>query len=257
MRAADDTRRCGRVESPPSSSSSRRRAAARGGRPRGLARVLAGRAVGVGRAATRCAAPRPCAAARGGRGGRLAGGVAVAVAGRRGRGSASARAPACGGAGGRRRRRRRRRGAAGAAARRRRRPRRRRRRRGGRGGARRARPGTRRAAARRRARAAARRPASRRDARAGPAGATAPGGVAPTLAYSAAVGLLLRGGRRRGLQRLGDDAALRVGLDALRELGGALGLAAGPLAQALDLARLGEVQQRQDGQPERSHARPA
>ena len=59
---------------------------------------------------------------------------------------------------------------------------------------------------------------------------------------------LLLGGRRRGLQRLRDDAAGGVGLHALGELGGPLGLAAGPLAQALDLTRLGEIQQRHDAQ---------
>ena len=50
---------------------------------------------------------------------------------------------------------------------------------------------------------------------------------------------------RGHLDGLRDDAALRVGLHALGELGVALGRAAGPFAQALDLARLREVQHRQ------------
>ena len=59
----------------------------------------------------------------------------------------------------------------------------------------------------------------------------------------------LRGGRR-GRERLRDDAAVRIGLRALLELDRALGRATGPFAQALDLARLGEVEHRQDPEPE-------
>jgi hypothetical protein len=64
----------------------------------------------------------------------------------------------------------------------------------------------------------------------------------------------LRGRRDGGAgpRRLlnGRGAALGVGLHARLELGRALGRAARPGAQALDLARLREVQKRQDTQAE-------
>ena len=66
-----------------------------------------------------------------------------------------------------------------------------------------------------------------------------------------------RASRRRSaagrppLRRSADGRLARcVGRHARLELGGALGRAAGPFAQALDLARLREVQQRQDAEPE-------
>ena len=59
-----------------------------------------------------------------------------------------------------------------------------------------------------------------------------------------------RASRRGGPRASAPAPALRIGRRARLELGGALGRAAGPLAQALDLARLREVQQRQDAEPE-------
>src|SRR5439155_726215 len=54
--------------------------------------------------------------------------------------------------------------------------------------------------------------------------------------------------RRRAGQGLPLDAPLRVGRHALLELGGALGRSPGPLAQPAHLARLAEVEEREDGE---------
>ena len=61
-----------------------------------------------------------------------------------------------------------------------------------------------------------------------------------------------RRGRPRGLGRAAPARRRREASAETRclELGGALGRAAGPFAQALDLARLREVEQRQHGEPE-------
>ena len=79
------------------------------------------------------------------------------------------------------------------------------------------------------------------------AGAATPGvGGGPACWAAGVAGAVGRGAGRRGRRH----AALGIGRDARLELGGALGRAARPFAQALDLTRLREVEQRQDAEPE-------
>ena len=87
-------------------------------------------------------------------------------------------------------------------------------------------------------------PAPTAVAGAAPAWPLAAPGLAPACAAAVCgwPGLALHG--RRGRGPAGGLA------HALLELGGALGRTAGPFAEALDLARLGEVQERQHGQAE-------
>ena len=75
-------------------------------------------------------------------------------------------------------------------------------------------------------------------------GLAAPGVAAAAAGFAAAAAAAAAGGGRRG------GALLGLGRHARLQVGVALGSAARPLAQALDLARLGEVQECQHGEPE-------